>query len=241
MGKRKYEGSLTINDATYGDLVYVLDESRQGPELITFWRKGQTGDSPGSKGGAHAFAELYIDFVRGRIVERQTFNTSGVAAISETYNTDKTFKVTTWIVKNLPAATGEPPISQAPVDVPTREEMPDEYPPELILQNKWKSDVRRSGVPYTNYEVDACVRNVVWAQDERISLQVHWEDGRYVRVQDFGRFDLYASKSDRDRVFRYLEKYDGKAARVRMILTLKGESDDWTLASATMLKRSPNI
>jgi hypothetical protein len=70
---------------------------------------------------------------------------------------------------------------------------------------------------------------------------VHWEDGKYIHVSDFGRFDRYATVKERQRVLHFLEKYDGRAARVRMILTVKGESSDWTLASATMLKRIPTI
>ncbi len=239
--RQSYQGRITINGTSFDDVVFVIDHGRQSPELITFWKKGQTGDKSGSKGGAHPFAELYMGYVRGKTIERKTFDTAAVAALSAQYNKDRSFNVQAWIVNNVPADMGEPPRSDAPINGPIDEKMPVEYPPELRLLNKWKTDVLKSGVPYTNYEVDACVKDVAWGKDEKITLNMHWEDGRYVPVQDFGRFDRYALGDERRRVLHYLEKYDGNAARVRMILTLKGESNDWTLASATMLKRLPNI
>ena len=86
--------------------------------------------------------------------------------------------------------------------------------------------------------MDACVRNVRWnSSNERIQFDMYWEDGKYVVVSDFGRFDRYATREDRRRVFDYLKPYDGLVSRPRMILTLKGDETNWTLASATMLKR----
>ena len=237
-----YDGCLSINGSAFKDIVFVVDHGRRLPELVTFWKKGQVGDKPGSKGGAHAFAELYMGYVRGKTIERKTFDTAAVSAISAQYNSDKDFNVQAWIVNNVPADVREPPRSDVPLDGTVNDEMPAEYPPELRLLNKWRSDVLKSGFPYTNCEVDACVREVRWRKDdERISLNVHWEDGKYMPVSDFGRFDRYASSAERQRVLHFLQKYDGTAARVRMILTMKGESSECTLASATMLKRIPTI
>ena len=239
--RQNYLGCISLNGRSYDDVIFVVDHGRETPELVTFWRKGQVGDKPGSKGGAQPFAELYMGYVRGKTIERKTFDTVAVAALSAQYNEDKNFNVQAWIVNNIPPDVGEPPRSDVPMDGPVDEKMPAEYPPELRLLNKWRSDVLKSGTPYTNYEVDACVKDVVWGKDERISLNVHWEDGKYIHVRDFGKFDLYATGKERQRVLHFLEKYDGRAARVRLILTVKGYSSDWTLASATMLKRIPTI
>lgn len=239
--RQNYLGCISLNGRSYDDVIFVVDHGRESPELVTFWRKGQVGDKPGSKGGAHPFAELYMGYVRGKTIERKTFDTAAVAALSAQYNEDKNFNVQAWIVNNIPPDVREPPRSDVPMDGPVDEKMPVEYPPELRLLNKWKSDVLKSGIWYTNYEVDACVKDVIWGKDERISLNVHWEDGKYIHVTDFGRFDRYATGKERQRVLHFLEKYDGTAARVRMILTVKGDSSDWTLASATMLKRIPSI
>jgi hypothetical protein len=239
--RQNYHGCISINGKSYDDVVFVVDHARKPPELVTFWKKGQGVDKPGSKGGAHPFAELYMGYLCGKTIERKTFDTGAVAAISAQYNADKNFNVVAWIVNSIPPDMLEPPRSDVPLDGPIDEKMPAEHPPELRLLNKWTSDVRNSGTPYTNYEVDACIKDVIWGKDERISLNMHWEDGKYIHVKDFGRFDLYATSKERQRVLHFLEGYDGKAARARMILTLKGDSSDWTLASATMLKRIPTI
>jgi hypothetical protein len=235
--RQNYCGRLSINGRAFEDVVFVVDHQRRTPELVTFWRKGQFEDKPGTKGGAHPFAELYMGYLGGKTIERKTFDTFAVAALSAQYNADQGFNVMAWVVNSVPADVREPPRSNVPVDRTVNEEMPAEYPPELQLLNKWSSDVLRSGVPYTNCEVDACVKDVAWGKDDRISLKVHWEDGTYRPVSDFGRFDRYASSTERQRVLRFLQKYDGKAARVRMILTMKGDSSECTLASATMLRR----
>lgn len=240
--RRNYQGSMVLNGERHDDLVFIVDERQQPGELVTFWKKGQSGDKPGAKGGAHPFAELYIGFIRGKTVESKTFGTEEVAALCEQYNRDANFNVQAWIVNNVPADRVEPPRPSVPVATPGLEDMPVEHPPELQLLNKWQTDVLQTGVPYTNYEVDACVRNVAWGKyDERITLEMHWEDGKYVKVRDFGRSERYASTDDRRRIEAYLKQYDGSAARVRMILTVKGDSDTWTLACGTMLKRIPSI
>jgi len=123
-----------------------------------------------------------------------------------------------------PADVREPPKAIEPIEEPSTKgtSLPESLP-ELHLLNKWRSDVLRSGVPYTNFELDACVRRVQWnPANERIEFEMHWEDGKYVAVSDFGRFDRYASAEERRRVFEYLQPYDGLASRPRMILTVKG-------------------
>lgn len=238
-GRSNFLGTLKINDVSHKEVIFVVDESKSPPELVTFWRKGQPGDHPGTKGGAHPFAELYMGFLLGKTTELKVFDTQAVAALSRNYNADPRFNVQAWIVNNLPADLKEPPRATEPIEEPVTPgiDLP-EVLPELRLVNKWRSDVLRSGVPYTNYEVDACVRNVRWNQmNERIELEMHWEDGNYVAVRDFGKSDLYATPDTRRRVFEYLTSYDGVASRPRMILTVKGNETNWTLASATMLKR----
>ncbi len=238
-GRSNYFGTLTINGQTQDNITFVIDESESPAELVTFWRKGQPGDHPGTKGGAHPFAELYMGLLLGKTTERKVFDTPAVAQLFQQYNADPKFNIQAWIVNNLPADPKEPPKAIEPIEQPAAESTtPLESLPALRLINKWRSDVRRSGVPYTNYEVDACVRNVRWnPSDERIVLEMHWEDGNYVEVRDFGKFDQYATAEDRRRVLAYLQAYDGLASRPRMILTLKGDKTDWTLASATMQKR----
>lgn len=238
-GRSNYLGSLTINGRAHKDMIFVVDESKSPHELVTFWRKGQPGDHPGTKGGAHPFAELYRGYLLGKTTERKVFDTEAVAALSTDYNADPKFNIQAWIVNNLPADSTEPPRATEPIEQPAIEtSTTSESPPELRLINKWRSDVLRTGVPYTNYEVDACVRNVRWnPSDKRIMLDVHWEDGKYVDVSDFGKFDRYATEEDRRDVLVYLQEHDGRASRPRMILTVKGDETKWTLASATMLKR----
>jgi hypothetical protein len=242
-GRSTFLGTLVINGQAHEDIIFVADESKSPPELVTFWRKGQRGDHAGTKGGAHPFAELYMGFLQGKITEGKVFDTKVVADLSTDYNLDPTFNIQAWIVEHVPADAKEPPRVMEPVEEPASQSggVPEPVP-ELRLVNKWRSDVLRSGVPYTNYEVDACVRNVRWnSTTERIELEMHWEDGKYVAVRDFGKFDRYASVAARQRVLDYLKSHDGRASRPRMILTLKGEQTDWTLAAATMLKRLAHL
>lgn len=238
-GRSNYLGTLTINGQTHDDIIFVVDELKSPAELVTFWRSGQPGDHPGTKGGAHPFAELYMGLLLGKTTERKIFDTEAVAQLFKQYNADPKFNIQAWIVNNLPADLKEPPKAIEPIEQPSTEATTrPESLPALRLINKWRSDVLRSGKPYTNYEVDACVRNVRWNPlYERIELEMHWEDGNYVEVRDFGKFDCYATAEDRLRVLAYLQAYDGLPSRPRMILTLKGDNADWTLASATMKKR----
>lgn len=242
-GRSNFFGTLTINGEIHEDMIFVVDESKSPPELVTFWRKGQPGDHPGTKGGAHPFAELYMGYLLGKTTESRVFNTPAVAALSGDYNADPRFNIQAWIVNSLPADAKEPPKAIEPIEEPAAPSTErSESPPELRLINKWRSDVLRSGVPYTNYEVDACVRNVHWnPSSDRIELDVHWEDGKYVPVRDFGKFDRYATVEDRRRVFDYLSSHDGRSSRPRMILTVRGDETNWTLASATMLKRLSHL
>ncbi|WP_137919244.1 hypothetical protein [Hydrogenophaga sp. 2FB] len=237
-----YEGKLSINGAIHDGIVYVLDHRKSNPELVTFWRKSQFGDSPGTRGGAHPFVELYMEYLRGTTVERKTFDTKAVADLCEVYNRDPRFSIQSWIVNNVPTDRTEPPEAAPSVEALEPDEDQSSALPALRLLNKWKTDVRATGIPYTNYEIDACVRGVTWSPgDERISLEVHWENGNYVRVRDFGRFDRYAPIAERRSVFEYLKASDGATQRARLILTVKGDSTDWVLAAATMLRRLPDI
>lgn len=237
--RRNYRGTMVINGASFENMLFVVDEGKSPAELVTFWRTGQPADQPGTKGGAHPFAELYMGYLAGKTIERRIFGTDEVAALSREYNETRGFNIQAWIVNNIPADVIEPPKSAEPLEKPEPTAQKQvETTPELKLINKWKTDVLKSGISYTNYEVDACVRQVQWTpHDERISLEVHWEDGKYVHVKDFGKFDRYASPQQRRAVMEYLKRYDGLPSRPRLILTVKGDSVDWTLASATMLKR----
>lgn len=240
--RTNYLGTLTINGVPHENMVYVIDTGYESPELVTFWKNGQRADQVGTKGGAHPFAELYIGYVLGRTVERKTFNAQAVAALSSDYNLDPKFNIQAWIVNNVPADAIEPPRTTEPVENPRANTEHEEQFPELNLINKWRTDVLGLGAPYMNYEVDACVRRVTWnSSDERISLDVHWEDGKYVSVKDFGRFDRYVHAPGRQRVLKYLQQYDGESSRSRLILTVRSDSVDWMLASATMLKRLPHL
>lgn len=236
-GRSNFKGKLSIGKDVFNDIIFVVDQSTPKDELVTFWKATQRGDSGGSKGGAHPFAEAYIGYLMGKTNERQSFPPSAVIKISDEYNSDPKFNITSWIITSAQAQKVEPENSKIPLEEPTHDPLPSEFPPELILLNKWQTDVQGTGVPYTNYEVDACIRGLDWGNYERIVCDVHWEDGKFVSVADFGVNDKYASKANREKVFAYLRKYDGTASRVRLILTVKGNADQWTIASATMLKR----
>lgn len=236
-GRTVSSGSLTIEGESFDNLIFVTEQKERSCQLVSFWRENQKPDSKGSKGGAHPFAELAIEQIMGRV---SAPTPEEVAALSNQYNTDPSFNVTTWLLtKWVKSEMNEPAMADQPLAPPSTEAMSTEYPPEIRLLNKWQSDVLRSGIPYTNYEVDVCVRNVIWDSNGRIRLEMHWEDGKFVPAADFGRYDLYSTIEDRKRVFGYLKSYDAGDTRARIILTLKGDSSDWTIASATMLKRLP--
>lgn len=236
-----YVGTLSVDGHVFDNITYVVDALPRGDELVTFWKKSQPGDAPGSKGGAHQFAEAYLGYLSGKMLEGQTFSPAVIAnELSEIYNADPGFNITVWIIQKAHSLKVEPATYSEPVEQPTTSPLPEEYIPELLLRNKWKTDVLRSGISYTNYEVDACIKDLAWGRDERIQCQLHWEDGKFIQIEDFGRFDRYSDKTGRTRVFDYLNKYSNTSSRVRMILTVKGDSTQWTLASSTMLKRLRN-
>jgi|GEM_PF-2632051 len=237
-GRVTFKGNLSLGASDeFDEIIFVVDQSKNDDELVTFWRGNQRGDSGGSKVGAHPFAEAYMGYLMGKTIESQSFPPSKVVQISDEYNSDPKFNITAWIIKNAQPLKKEPINSKAPIEIPTQESFPEDVVPELALLNKWKTDVRGTGIPYTNYEVDACIKNLRWSNNERIHCDVHWEGGKFVTVEDFGSFDRYASKAEREKVYKYLSNYDGNPSRVRLILTVKGDGDQWTLASATMLRR----
>jgi hypothetical protein len=233
-----YVGTLSVDGNVFDSITYVVDALPRGDELVTFWKKSQPGDAPGSKGGAHQFAEAYLGYLSGKMLENQTFTPTVIAnELSVIYNADPGFNITVWIIQKAHSLKVEPSTYSEPVEQPTTTPLPEEYIPELLLRNKWKTDVLRSGISYTNYEVDACIKELIWGRDDRIQCQLHWEDGKFILIEDFGRFDRYSDKAGRMRVFDYLNKYSNTSSRVRLILTVKGDSTQWTLASSTMLKR----
>ena len=235
-GRVTYSGQLVIEDKAFNDLVFVVDQSRTPVELVTFWKQSQRGETSGAKTGAHPFAEAYMGYLTGKTLENQCFLPEKVIEIADEYNSDPKFNITAWIIKNSATQAHEPQTSTAPIEQPTIEQN-DDTPP-LVLLNKWITDVRGTGIPYTNYEMDACLKDLKWANDDRIECKVHWENGQYITVQDFGRFDRFLpSRESRAGLFNYLNAYNGNPARARIILTIKGEGDKWTLASATMIKR----
>jgi len=236
-GRSTFKGQITFGSEVFDDVIFVVDQSQAHDELVTFWRSVQRGEIGGAKSGAHPFAEAYIGYLMGKTIESQSFPPSKVVQISDEYNSDPKFNITTWIIKSTQPLREEPIKSNAPMEQPINGTASEDEMPELVLLNKWKTDVLKTGTPYTNYEVDACIRNLKWSNNERIHCDVHWEGGKFVPVEDFGSFDKYASKAQRDRVFGYLKKYDGNPSRARLILTVKGETDQWILASATMLRR----
>lgn len=236
-GRATFIGKLVFGSDVFDDIIFVVDQSKSDDELVTFWRGNQRGDSGGSKVGAHPFAEAYMGYLMGKTIESQSFPPSKVVQISDEYNSDPKFNITAWIIKSAQPLREEPINSRAPIEQPTQGSISEDDVPELVLLNKWKTDVRGTGIPYTNYEVDACIKNLKWSNNERIHCDVHWEAGKFVTVEDFGSFDRYASKLQREKVYGYLKNYDGNPSRVRLILTVKGDTDQWTLASATMLRR----
>lgn len=236
-GRATFKGQIAFGGHVFDDIIFVVDQSKADDELVTFWKCTQRGDSSGSKVGAHPFAEAYMGYLMGKTIESQTFPPSKVVQISDEYNSDPKFNITAWIIKSAQPLRVEPVNSRVPIESPTHASFAEEDMPELMLLNKWKTDVRGTGVPYTNYEVDACIKNLQWSNDERIHCDVHWENGKFVTVEDFGIFDQFYSKAQREKVYGYLSAYNANPSRVRLILTVKGNTDRWTLASGTMLKR----
>jgi hypothetical protein len=236
--RTKYTGSISINGSSFSEIIFVVDALPKGDELVTFWKKSQPGDAPGAKGGAHQFAEAYLGYLSGKMLESQVFSPEVIVKeLADDYNADPKFNITVWIIQKAQSLKTEPSIYNEPVEPPTLSLLPEEFIPELLLRNKWKTDVLRTGVFYTNYEVDACIKDLGWGRDDRIQCQLHWEDGKFILIEDFGRYDRYTEKTGRMRVYEYMKKYSDTSSRIRLILTLKGDSTQWTLASSTMLKR----
>jgi hypothetical protein len=236
-----FKGTVTFGSNVFDDMIFIVDQSRADDELVTFWKNSQRGDSAGSKSGAHPFAEAYMGYLMGKIIESQSFPPSKVIQISDEYNNSSKFNITAWIISNTPSLTQEPKNSSAPIEAPAQISLPEEKKPDMIMLNKWSTDIYNTGNPYTNIEVDACIKNLKWSKDDRINCDVHWEGGNFLPVKDFGNSEKFANLAGRKRVFSYLGKYDGNPARVRLILTVKGDSDQWLIASGTMLKRLNQI
>lgn len=239
-GRVTFAGRLVIDGREFTDIIFIVDQTRTPFELVTFWKKSQRGEVGGAKTGAHSFAEAYMGYLTGKTLGLQCFPPSRVIQIADEYNSDPKFNITAWIIKNSSAQIVEPKVSIAPIEKPILETI-EEIPP-LALLNKWTTDVRGTGIPYTNYELDACLKDLKWSNNDRIECKVHWENGQYITVQDFGRFDRFLpSKESREKLYNYLNTYSGNQARARLILTIKGDGDQWTLASATMMKRLKRI
>jgi len=237
-----YLGRISINGMNFEDVIYVVDALHNRDELVTFWRKIQPGDAAGSKGGAHQFAEAYLGFLAGKMLEDQAYSPQVVAdELADIYNSDPKFNITVWIIQKAHSLSKEPAPSGEPLENPNGSPIPEEFFPELILLNKWKTDVLRTGISYTNYEVDACIKDLAWGRDDRIQCLLHWENGNYIQIEDFGKYDRFSDKASRALVFNYLLKYTNTSSRSRLILTVKGDSTQWTLASSTMLIRLRNV
>ena len=74
-----YVGTLSVDGNVFENITYVVDALPRGDELVTFWKKSQPGDAPGSKGGAHQFAEAYLGYLSGKMLESQTFSPAVIA------------------------------------------------------------------------------------------------------------------------------------------------------------------
>lgn len=235
-GRKAYTGSLTIAGNRFNNLIVILEDGRHKSQLVSFWGKNQRPDGRGSRGGAHAFAELAIDALSSGIVAPTAKDV--VDLVADKYNESSKFNITSWILlwaKTLPA---EPDIPSEPIAAPNIIQDENLFPPEIKLLNKWNTDVKRTGIPYINYEVDCCVKSVRWDESKsKIWAEIHFEDGQYVLASDFGLNDQYASVEQRKKVFNYIKSYEGSYSPLRLILTLKEGTENWTIAAATMLKR----
>ncbi len=238
-GRKAYTGTLSIAGNRFNNLIIILEEGRHKFQLVSFWEKNQRPDGKGSRGGAHAFAELAIDSLTSGMVAPSPGDV--VDLVADKYNESSKFNITSWLLlwaKTLPM---EPDIPTIPVNSPSNIQHEDLFPPEIKLLNKWSTDVRATGIPYVNYEVDCCVRSVKWDElKSKIWAEIHFENGQYVLVGDFGINDRYANVESRKKVFNYIKSYQDSYTPLRLILTLKEGTENWTIASATMLKRLIN-
>ena len=235
-GRKAFTGSLTIAGNTFSNLIVILEDGKHKLQLVSFWGVSQRPDGKGSRGGAHAFAELAIDSLSSGMIAPSPKDV--VELVADKYNESSKFNITSWILlwaKTLPI---EPDVPSTPINSPQIIEGTNLFPPEIKLLNKWSTDVRRTGTPYVNYEVDCCVKSVRWDElKSKIWAEIHFEDGQYVLAGDFGINDQYADVESRKKVFNYIKSYEGSYTPLRLILTLKEGTDNWTIASATMLKR----
>lgn len=233
--RKGFLGSLIVAGKRFDNLVVIAEPRERSLQLVTFWKQDQQPDGRGSKGGAHSFAELAIEALKGEITAPTPKDI--IELVSDDYNKNPAFNVTAWVMlwaKTLPHEPNAPAVSLAEPSLPLDNTL---YPNELKLLNKWTTDVLKSGIPYINYEVDACVRSVKWDDNAKIWVEIHFENGQYITASDFGMNDRYSSAEARKKVFHYIKSYENSSSPVRLILTLKEGTESWTIASATMLKR----
>jgi hypothetical protein len=237
--RKSFRGSISIQGKKFENLIIICEPRERGLQLVTFWKQDQKPDGKGSKGGAHSFAELAIEALKGEI--KAPTPKDIIELVADDYNTKPTFNVMTWILLWTKTLHHEPETPETPLAKPSTSVKDTIYPNELKLLNKWSTDVLRTGTPYVNYEVDACVKSVRWDTNSKIWAEIHFENGQYITAGDFGTNDRYASTEERKRVFNYLKSYENSDNPARLILTLKEGTENWTIASATMLKRLRHI
>ncbi len=234
-GRQGFTGSLIIAGKRFDDLVVIAEQKERSLQLVTFWKKDQKPDNRGGKGGAHSFAELAIESLKGEV--KAPTPKDIIEFVSDEYNKNPTFNIMSWIMLWAKTLNHEPETPKTPLAEPSLPADSSQYPDELKLLNKWSTDVLKSGTPYINYEVDACVKSVKWDEHSKIWADIHFENGQYIKAGDFGMNDRYSSIEDRKKVYNYIKSYENSSSPVRLILTLKDGTSNWTIASATMLKR----
>jgi hypothetical protein len=237
--REAFNGSFIIEGKRFDNLVVICEQRERGLQLVTFWRQDQKPDSKGSKGGAHSFAELAVEALKGEV--KAPTPKDIIELVSDDYNTNPKFNVMTWILLWAKTLSHEPNTPTTPLAKPSTSVEDSSYPNELKLLNKWSTDVLRTGTPYVNYEVDACVRSIRWDTNSKIWAEIHFENGQYITAGDFGSNDRYATTDERKKVFNYLKSYENSDNPARLILTLKEGTENWIIASATMLKRLRSI
>lgn len=234
-GRQGFLGSFIISGKRFDNLVVIAEQRERGLQLVTFWKQDQKSDNKGGKGGAHSFAELAIEALKGEI--KAPTPKDIIEFVSDEYNKNPTFNIMSWIMLWAKTLSHEPETPKIPLAEPSSPVDSSLYPDELKLLNKWSTDILRSGTPYINYEVDACIKSVKWDENSKIWAEIHFENGLYIKAGDFGMNDRYATIDDRKKVYNYIKSYENSSSPVRLILTLKDGTENWTIASATMLKR----
>lgn len=233
--RKAFNGSLIIEGKRFDNLVIICEQRERGLQLVTFWRQEQKPDNLGSKGGAHPFVELAIEALKGEI--KAPTPRDIIELVSDDYNSNPSFSVMSWVLLWTKTLHHEPETPNTPLAKPSTPVQDTAYPNELKLLNKWSTDILRTGTPYVNYEIDACVRSVHWDTNSKIWAEIHFENGQYIKAGDFGLNDRYASTEERKEIFNYLKSYENSDNPARLILTLKEGTENWIIASATMLKR----